>query len=313
MITVKPGKLNKGDLIGVVSPASSIADSSRIESGVRYLERLGYSVRVGDHVGKVHGYLAGDDADRLSDLQGMFTDTRVKAVVCIRGGYGTSRLLSWINYRLVARNPKILVGFSDITALQLALLRRCGLITFHGPMLGVEMANTIDPFTEEMFWILVSSTTKIGKVAFPASSSLISLHGGRAVGRLIGGNLSMMTTLMGTHFLPDMRGSVLCIEEIDEEPYRIDRMLTHLRNAAVLDKVSAIIAGQFTDCLPKDSSKPSLTVEEVLAESAKRLAKPFLANLPFGHIPLKVTLPIGLKVRVDADAGAMEFLEAAVR
>jgi muramoyltetrapeptide carboxypeptidase len=312
MNIVKPKRLQKGDLIGLVTPASPVADSSKIERGVQYLERLGYQVIVGEHVGKVCGYLAGTDDERLADLHFLFADQRVRAIIAVRGGYGTPRLLSKLNYKLISQNPKILVGFSDITALQLALWKRCGLITFHGPMAGVEMANTIDRFTEELFWQTVTSTKKVGRISFPADVQPAVLHPGKVSGRLIGGNLSLIASLMGTRYFPSMTGAVLFLEEISEEPYRVDRMMTQLRNAEITSRCNAVLTGQFNDCLPKDQSKPSLSVDEILGEAARQAAKPFISNLPFGHLPQKMTIPIGVRVRVDAGALSIEYLESAV-
>ncbi|HCV41850.1 MAG TPA: LD-carboxypeptidase [Bacteroidetes bacterium] len=312
MNIIKPKRLRHGDLIGLVTPASPIADPPRIERAVHYLERLGYRVTVGERVGKVHGYLAGADEERLADLRAMFEDQRVKAIIALRGGYGTPRLLSKLNYRLISRNPKILVGFSDITALQLALWRQCGLITFHGPMAGVDMADTIDGFTEELFWRTVTSTKKIGRISFPPGVQPSTLHPGKAVGRLVGGNLSIVVSLLGTHYFPRTTDAVLFLEDIGEEPYRVDRMMTQLRNAKVFSKCNAVLTGQFSDCLPKDQAKPSLSVEEILDEVARHAGRPFISNLPFAHLPQKMTLPIGLRVQVDASSASIQYLESAV-
>jgi muramoyltetrapeptide carboxypeptidase len=311
MRILRPPKLKHGDLIGVVAPASPASEPSKIERGVRYLETLGYRVKLGNHITQVNGYLAGEDQERVSDLHEMFSDKKVKAIVCLRGGYGTPRLLSLINYHLIARNPKVFVGFSDITALQLAFWKRCRLITFHGPMLAVEMANTMDPLTEDLFWRSVTSPKAGGVLSLPGEP--VTLFKGKTSGRLLGGNLSLVVSLLGTRYQPDFRGSILFIEDSDEEPYRIDRMLTQLRNASVLSRTKAILAGQFTDCLPKDLTKPSLTLEQILDEVARASSKPFLSNLAFGHIARKITLPVGLNVRVDADARTIEYLEPAVR
>jgi muramoyltetrapeptide carboxypeptidase len=307
-----PARLKKGDLIGVISPASPVSDPSKIQRGVAYLERNGYRVLEGESVGKTCGYLAGTDAERAKDINKMFSDKRVKAIVCIRGGYGTPRLLPLLNYKLLSRNPKILVGFSDITALQLAIWKKCHLMTFHGPMLGVDFADQIDPYTEELFWRMVTSTKKIGKVPVPDEAGHTVLYRGSSSGRLLGGNLSLIASLMGTSFQPDFAGALLFIEDIGEEPYRIDRMMTQLRHASVLSKVRGILAGQFTDCMPKDPSEPSFSVEQILSEFAAFASKPFLSNLPFGHTAKKLTLPIGLRVKVDTDKRSIEYLEPAV-
>ncbi|HET6271390.1 MAG TPA: LD-carboxypeptidase [Bacteroidota bacterium] len=313
MVPLKPPQLRKGDLIGIVSPASPVADVSRIESGVRYLEGLGYHVIVGKHVAQTLGYLAGTDEERVEDLHAMFRNREVRAIICVRGGYGTPRLLPLLNYRLIARNPKILAGYSDITALQLALWKKCRLITFHAPMLGVEMANTIDPWTEEMFWSLATSSRRIGSIFVPTDSTPRPLHQGKGQGRLLGGNLSMVVSILATPYQPNFTDSVVFLEDVTEEPYRVDRMMMQLRNASILSASSAILTGQFTDCVPLDKSKPSLTVDEILQESAAATGRPFLSNLPFGHIPKKMTLPVGLRVRVNAGQCTIEFLESACR
>lgn len=312
MKILKPRKLKKGDLIGIVSPASPIADSTKIGRGVRYLESLGYRVTVGEHAGKTFGYLAGTDDERAADLHSMFSNKHVKAIIAVRGGYGTPRLLRLLNYQLILRNPKILVGFSDLTALQLALWKKCRLTTFHGPMLGVDMADPMDPFTEESFWQAVTTTSRTGKISLPDGTTLSAIIPGTATGRLLGGNLSLLVSVTGTPYVPDFAGAIIFLEEIGEEPYRVDRMLTQLRNAGVFSRANGLLGGQFTDCSPKDPAQPSLTIEDVLAETGLSLAKPFLSNLPFGHIPTKLTFPVGIRVRLDAGAHSVEYLEPAV-
>jgi muramoyltetrapeptide carboxypeptidase len=231
----------------------------------------------------------------------------------VRGGYGTPRLLSLLNYKLIAHNPKIFVGYSDITALQLVFWKKSRLITFDGPMAGVEMANQIDPFTEEMFWQSITSSKKLGTVSLPENQKIESLRNGKASGRLVGGNLSLIVSLFGTRYQPDFTDSILFIEEITEEPYRVDRMMMQLQNSSLFKKANGMLLGQFTDCIPTDLTKPSLTTDEVLRDSATRFAKPTLFNLPFGHVSKKMTLPIGLRVRMDATKHSLEYLEAAVR
>ncbi len=312
MHPIRPPKLKPHDLIGILTPASPVADTAKIERGVRYLESLGYRTKVGGHVGNVHGYLAGTDEARAADIHAMFSDKEVKAIVCARGGYGTPRLLSLLNYRLIARNPKIFSGYSDVTALQFAFWKKCGLISFHGPMAAVEMANQIDPFTEEMFWRTITSGKKLGTIAFPQEPVPHALQRGSASGRLLGGNLSLIVGLLGTRFQPDFNNALLFIEEVTEEPYRVDRMMTHLRNASLYAKAAGMLLGQFTDCVPVDATKPSLTIDQILATEALLFGKPVLANLSFGHIPKKMTLPFGLHARMNSEKGTLEFLEPAV-
>jgi muramoyltetrapeptide carboxypeptidase len=307
-----PPRLKPGDLIGLVAPAGPVTDTSKIERGVRYLEKLGYRVLLGKHVTRVKGYLAGTDEQRAADLHAMFARKEVKAVFCVRGGYGTPRLLPLLDYALIARNPKILLGFSDITALQLALWQWCRLVTFHGPMLAVEMAKQMDRATEEWLWRLITSPQKMPAFSF-AETSVVALHPGQARGRLSGGNLSLLTTLLGTPYEPSFNRALLFLEESHEEPYRVDRMLTQLQNAGVFDQVTGLLLGHFNQCEPKDSQRLSLTLDEVLREASARAGKPFLVDLPFGHIPRKMTLPLGLRARMDAGARQITFLEPAVQ
>jgi muramoyltetrapeptide carboxypeptidase len=311
MKPLKPPRLRAGDLIGLVSPASPIADPSRIDKGVRYLESLGYRVEVAPSVLKNHGYLAGTDEERAGDLHAFFARKDVRAIMCIRGGYGTPRLLHIINYRLIAANPKVFVGYSDLTALQLAIWKRTGLVQFHGPMVGVDMADQMDAFTEGMFWRAVTSASPAGRIPLPDAPPA-ALTAGRARGRLLGGNLALLVSNMGTRYFPDLSGALLYLEDIGEEPYRVDRMLFQLLNAGILRKVSGILTGQFTDCGPKDATKPSFTVDEVFRQIAAHTDRPFLTGLPFGHESRKMTLPLGIAARMDAGKGIIEYLEGAV-
>lgn len=312
MEPLKPPRLKTGDLIGIISPASRIANPARIDQGVAYLERLGYRTVTGKHILNTYGYLAGTDEERVADLHAMFANPEIKAIMCIRGGYGTPRLLSLIDYRLIARNPKIFVGYSDITSLQLAIWKRCGLVTFQGPMVGVDMPDQLDASTEELFWRLLTSPKKAGSVIPPGTESVM-LRKGKGTGRLLGGNLAHLAGAVGTVYMPSFKDALLFIEDIGEEPYRIDRMLTQLRHAKVIDQVKGVLGGQFTDCEIKDATKPTLTVDEVLREFGQMCQPPFLAHLPFGHEAHKMTIPMGIKAKVDAGAGTLEFLEGAVK
>ena len=312
MTILKPKRLRKGDLIGIVTPASPVADLSKINRGVQYLEGLGYRVIIGEHVGKVHGYLAGSDDERVADLHTFFADRRVRAIIAARGGYGTPRLLPKLNYRLISQNPKIVAGFSDMTALQLALWRKCRLVTFNGPMAAVEMANAHDPFTEEFFWRVVSSTKMMGTISFPSGPPPRGLQPGKATGRLIGGNLSLVVSLLGTPYFPGISDAILFLEDTGEEPYRVDRMITQLRNEGVISRSKGVLTGEFSDCLPKDQTRPSLSVEEVLIDVARSTGKPFISDLPFGHSARKMTLPVGLRVQVNAFEPSVDYLEPAV-
>lgn len=281
----------------------------RLNQGVRYLESCGYRVKLGSAVHEQHGYLAGEDVRRIQDLNAMFLDPEVRAVFSVRGGYGTPRILHLLDYRAIRENPKILVGYSDITALQLAIFQRTGMVTFSGPMVAVEMAKGIDPFTESHFWRMLTEDSSGLKLE--AQGPGASVKSGRAEGRLLGGCLSLIGSLVGSAYLPDFKDAILFVEDIGEEPYKIDRHLSHLRLAGILDKISGLVCGHFVDCEPKGDS-PSLTLDEVIADFAAELPIPVLRNLPYGHIDVKYTLPLGVEARLDADAGTLELLESPV-
>ncbi|HEY4644063.1 MAG TPA: LD-carboxypeptidase [Bacteroidota bacterium] len=312
MHILKPPKLRKGDVIGVAAPSSPPLSQEKIANGVRYLESLGYRVRLGSHVHRTHGYLAGTDEERAADLNAMFRDPDVSAIFVLRGGYGVHRILHRLDYRAAGRRPKVVVGYSDLTALQLALWRKVRLVTFSGPMVAVEMGEAIDPFTEEEFWRILTSTAKAGPLRMPDQQPLRVMRKGKKTGRLVGGNLSLLCALLGTPYSPPWKDTVLVLEEVGEEPYRLDRMFMHLRHAKVLKSISGLALGQFVDCQPKDSSKPSFTLDEVLEQLVRELKVPVVANLPYGHVPKKLTIPWGVRSRLDGAHGKVELLESAV-
>jgi muramoyltetrapeptide carboxypeptidase len=309
MKILKPPALKKGDVIGIVSPASSPDDFTRIEQGVKYLESLGYRVKLGKHIFKRYGYLSSTDDERADDLNEMFADEKVKAIICVRGGYGTPRLLDKVDYNLIKKKPKIFVGYSDITALQLAIFKKTGLVTFSGPMLAVDIYSNFDGFAEDFFWRILTSREKKIEIKNPNGVELNTLKSGKATGTLLGGNLSLIASIMGTKYQPSFNGSVLVIEDIGEEPYRIDRYLSQLKNSGVLYKINACILGQFTDCAPKEPEK-SLTLEQIFNDYLGNLKIPVISNLSYGHIPQKLTLPLGARVRVDAKRQKITIIES---
>jgi muramoyltetrapeptide carboxypeptidase len=312
MTIIKPAALNKGDVIGIIAPASPPSVSEKITGGAEYLERLGYRVTFGRNVRGSYGYLAGTDRERADDINAMFADRSVKAIIAVRGGYGTPRLLPLLNYPLIKKNPKILVGYSDLTALQLAIYAKTGLITFSGPMTGVEMWKEIDPFTEEHFWSMVTSRKKYGTVNNPDGKELTAIVKGSASGRLLGGNLSLITAIIGTPYIPTFKNSLLFLEEIDEECYRFDRMMNHLRIAGIFKNVKGVIIGELTDVKPSDTKSPFLTLEQVLNDYLPAISRPVITGLVYGHVPKKLTIPIGIRGSMNADKRTLSFDESAV-
>ncbi|MCL5268626.1 MAG: LD-carboxypeptidase [Bacteroidetes bacterium] len=311
-MTIKPPCLKKGDLISIVSPASTPTDASRVHSSVKYFESKGYRVTISKNVFNINGYLAGTDEERAEDLNQAFADKNVRAIVCSRGGYGTPRILDRLDYGLIRRNPKLLIGYSDITALQLAIFKKTGLVTFSGPMAAVEFGKDIDPYTEEMFFQMVTQPGKIGPLKNHKSFRLSFKGKKRVLGRLLGGNLSLITSLFGTQYAPDFSRSLLLIEEVSEEPYSIDRMLTQLRLSGVLKKVSAFVLGQFTECNPEEPNRPHRTLEEIISNDLLSYRKASVSNIPYGHVPVKMTLPIGVLASVDPVKRRFSIDEAAV-
>jgi muramoyltetrapeptide carboxypeptidase len=310
MEIIKPKKLNRGDIIGIISPSSPVSDKVKLDRGVSYFEKMGYRVKVGANAMKEWGYLAGTDEERVEDIHNMFLDKEVKLIICLRGGYGASRLLDKIDYSIVKNNPKIFCGYSDITVLQNAFYHKTGLVTFAGPMAGVDFYKEISKFTEQNFWKAVSSSEPI-KLDCPDGERLNSYRNGIAEGRLVGGNLTLFSSLIGTEYMPDSEGKILFLEEVGEAPYRIDRMLNQLRLSGFLGKVKGVILGRFKDCVENDPQRKSLKLEEVMENYfAKNFHAPVIYHLSHGHIKDNLTLPIGVNIKIDGNNCKIDFLES---
>ena len=312
MSIVKPKRLKSGDTIGLISPSSSPDDLIQVENSVKYLEKSGYRVEVGKNVGKYIGFLAGTDEERLEDLHNMFRNKNVKAVLCIRGGYGATRLLDKIDYKLISQNPKIFVGYSDIDALQMAFYTKCSLITFAGPMPAIDFGEDISQFTEEAFWRILTSNKKVGRLHNPNDEKFFILNKGRAMGRILGGNLSIVNSLIGTEYLPKLKDSILLLEEINEAPYRIDRMLNQLRILKIFKSVKGIILGDFVKCVEYDVDKKTLSLNEVIVDYFEKLKIPVIYNFRHGHLKDKITVPLGIRATLNSTKGFVDINENAV-
>ena len=307
MIQLKPIALKKNGTIGVISPASPQRDSSRLDRGIAYLEQCGYRVELGRSVRNTWGgYLAGTDEERSSDIEEMFADSKIDAIFCARGGYGTSRLLNRLDYDIIQKNPKIFVGFSDTTALQSAIFRKTGLVTFSGAMPSVDMADTFNPLAEEWFWGILTETNFYKKNTIQGDR----FFDGGAAGKLYCGNLSVMTTLFGTEFTPDWNGGILLVEDIGDDPYRIDRMLSHCENYGLWGKLKGLCFGQFTPSDTRQSSVPQRSMNEVLNEYAERAKLPSIGNILYGHQSEKITLPFGTEVMIDGTNSYLKLIES---
>lgn len=309
----KPLALSKGATIGIISPSSPQRDVARLERGVRYLESLGYRVKLGQHVYARHaGYLAGTDRQRAEDLHAMFRDPDVSAIFCARGGYGCARLLPLVDFGLIRRHPKIFVGFSDVTVLQLAILRRTGLVTFSGAMPSVDMADGFEPIAEEQFWRVLTERRRPGTLRQPLALNII--RRGRTEGRLLGGNLSVLVSLLGTGYLPALGGTILALEDVGEATYRIDRMLVQLSMATARQPAAGVIYGSWSQPDTPAGSTPHRDVDEVLRERLDIAVGPIASNLLYGHQAQKFTLPMGVMARLEtARGGALTLLEGGVQ
>ena len=296
---IKPSKLKPGDAVGVVSPAGPV-NRNELNADLHFLKTKGFTVHVAPHVYDRQEYLAGNDEDRLSDLHDMFRNTEIEAVFCSRGGYGSLRLLDRIDYDLIRKNPKILVGYSDITALLTAISKKTGLITFHGPMV-----KGLSSLPEKAWRNLVQMISSEQPASFSPMSGY-SLRGGKATGPIMGGNLSLICRLLGTPFMPNLAGCILFIEDRGEALYRLDRMLTHLALAGSLEGIKGLITGQFIDC-----GEPA-TIDRLIKERFTPMNIPMAAGFPLGHGPENTTLPLGILAELDTDVMALSLLESAV-
>ncbi|HDZ91597.1 MAG TPA: LD-carboxypeptidase [Deltaproteobacteria bacterium] len=296
---LKPPRLRPGDQIGVVSPAGPVSES-QLKPGLDLLRSRGFRLRVAPHVYDRRKYLAGDDGDRVSDLHQMFLDRETKAIFCTRGGYGTLRLLQRLDYDLVRDHPKIIVGYSDITALLMAINRMTGLITFHGPMVRGLSGLEGDSLERLLAMVSGADPVRLGPMGG------ISLIPGRTSGPLMGGNLSLICHLTGTPFFPSLEGSILFVEDRGEPLYRIDRMLTHLVLTGRLKGIVGLMGGEFVEC--GDSS----AVDYLLMTVASDLNIPLATRIPAGHGPVNLALPLGIPVSFDTASMTLSLQESCV-
>jgi muramoyltetrapeptide carboxypeptidase len=312
---VKPARLFPGATVALIAPGSSLS-AERVAKATANLKALGFKVREGKHLRERYGHLAGADKNRLADLHWAFRDPEIDGVWAARGGYGCTRLLPDIDFQLVKKNPKPFIGYSDITALHLAFHQRLGLTCFHGPVAAAEWKGE----TEHLRAVLMDAKTTY-RLALVAKTQLgpkektpspFTIRPGRAAGVLTGGNLSLLAALAGTPNNPIFAGKIVFIEDVEEEPYRIDRMLTQLFQATDLRQAAGIALGVFSDCAAK-GSEPQLTLAETLRDRLEPLGIPVAYGFPCGHVNYQATLPYGVQASLDAAAGTLTLKEAAVR
>ncbi|PSR00542.1 MAG: LD-carboxypeptidase [Bacteroidetes bacterium QS_9_68_14] len=313
---MRPLPLRPGATIGLIAPASDARDPDALRRGVAYLEEQGYEIVRGRSTYEPVGYLSGTDDARLGELNYFLRSDDVQALFCVRGGYGSLRLLPRLDYDAARAKPKLLAGYSDITALHMALFQRAGWPGVSGLMVESDFAGhdehdqQPDPATERLFWNLVEGATPAPLLG-PQGETLRAEQRGTAEGVLLGGNLSMLAKLVGTPYLPPMDGAILFVEEIGEAPYRIDGLLAQLRLAGILEKLSGLVYGQFTGT---DPSPPTRPLGDVLGEYADVVSGPVASGLVYGHVDEKSALPVGVRARLDVtdDEATLSVLEPVV-
>lgn len=288
-----PALLQPGSRVALVAPAGPLRNETDLERAVASVRALGWEPVVGEHVLERDGYLAGTDAHRLADLNGFAADPTIDGIWCIRGGYGTMRLLDGLDYEAWQRHPKTLIGYSDVTALHAAIGQRAALITFHGPTARAELTS----FSGASLRCAVVDGTDSGGTALDA----LTLQGGRAEGRLVGGNLALIASLIGTRYEPSFDGTILVLEDVNESVYRLDRMFTQLRLSGALDQLAGLALGQFTE-IPEEPAGDTRPLLDLLYEVADQCAVPCVADLPIGHTADQWTIPLGATAELDADS-----------
>lgn len=305
-------KLKFGDTLGFIAPSGAVRTEGAIERAVEETLRMGFKVKLGESAGQKYGYLSGSDEIRARDINNMFADDEVDAIVCLRGGYGAMRILDKLDYDLIAKHPKIFMGFSDITALHIALLNRCDLATFHGPMAAANWAGKpLDDFSRESMYRALMNTEPVGELVNPPEYPKQTVNPGQAEGKLVGGNLMLIASSLGTPWEIDTKGRIIFIEEIGERTYCVDRMLTQLRLAGKFDDCAGVVFGDFADC-PIEYPEFGLSLEEIIRDVVAPCGKPIFTGLRCGHCSPKLTLPFGVKCRMDADNCTLTVLESAV-
>jgi muramoyltetrapeptide carboxypeptidase len=314
----KPNRLKAGDVVGLIEPASASDQPFELDLVEETVRALGLVPKRAPHLLERYGYLAGSDKNRAADVNAMFADKDVKAIFAVRGGWGCARILPYLDWNIIRANSKLLLGYSDITALHMAIAAKApGTISLHGPNGGSAWGKaSVASFKEVAF----DGATPLYSNPVATEDRLIQrkwrtqiLHGGKAQGKLLGGNLTVLTALVGTPYIPDFTGAILFIEDIGEAEYRIDRMLTQLSEAGILGKLAGVVFGQCTDCVAKDSiSYGGFTLNGVLEQHLGSLGIPAFQGAFIGHMPDQFTIPVGARAEIDADKGTLQLLEAAV-
>ncbi len=302
---IKAERLKEGATLGLVAPASPVYDSTQFDEMLVTLRSLGYNLKLGKHVRDRNGYLAGKDEDRAKDLMEMFADDTVDGILCVRGGWGCNRILPLLDFEIIKQNPKVFAGFSDITSLHMAILKKTGLVTFHGPV-GKSEWNT---FTLNAWNKVIRDGIEFTYEIPDDDVNNFTITKGKATGTLVGGNLSVLVSLIGSDYLPDLKDSILYLEDVGEDVYRIDRMITQLKLSGVLDQINGFVFGKCTDC---DSGSNSLSLKEVFADHISLLDIPAFYGAMISHEDKNITLPVGVQAGINAEEKTIHLLESGV-
>jgi muramoyltetrapeptide carboxypeptidase len=312
----RPPALRPGSRVALLAPAGPLLERDDLARGEELCRALGFEPRLGRHAGARYGYLAGTDDQRLADLNEALTDDSADAVWCLRGGYGTTRILQRVDFDALRRRPKAVIGFSDITSLVNAIPVRAGVVAFHGPMAW----RPLTAFSRRHLDRVLRTAGPAGTcerppapadVLVPRRGRVVTLRAGIAEGPLVGGNLTLLQCLIGTPFQPVLDGALLFLEDVNEDLYRVDRMLAHLRMAGVLDGIAGAIIGHFS-AMNRQTGDGALGFDEVLDSYFGCLGVPVVYGMPVGHIDDQWTLPVGVRARLDAGAGTLEIVQPAV-
>ncbi len=312
MTIIKPSRLQKGDTIGIVAPSGPV-QKQMLDKGVHYLESKGFEIVLGNNVHKCKDYLAGSDEERLRDFMAMFSDSSINGIFIARGGYGSSRLLHRIDYDCIRDNPKILVGYSDATALQMALYSKAGIITFSGPMVAIDFGmGEIPVNSESHFWDLLYNNQRANHLHDYNSHELSVVNEGCVEGPVICGCLSVFLNCLDTPYCPDLNGAILVLEDIDEDLYKIDRAFTALQHRGVFRKINGLVLGHFNNSNIQNKDMSGCIIENIVKPLLQEFNVPALANLDYGHIPGKLTLPNGVHAKIDTNKKIFDLLENSV-
>ncbi|SDL45780.1 muramoyltetrapeptide carboxypeptidase [Salinimicrobium catena] len=316
--TIVPKKLQPGDTIGIISPASAIFETEPYEIAKETFEAMGLIVKFGNFTKSRYGHLAGTDDERANELMDMFKDEEVKAIIALRGGAGSARLLEKLDYRVIKRNPKIFIGYSDITALHLAIHKKTGLVTFHGPVAVSTWNEFAYSHLKKLLFegeaMLYENPSDKGDQLAQTKNRIRTITPGTAKGELLGGNLSVLTGIMGSEYFPkNWKGKILYLEDIGEKIYAVDRMMSQLQLGGVLSEIAGFVFGKCSDCDPGGSGYGSLTLEEVIDHYIKPLGIPAFFGAMIGHIDDNATIPNGIEAEIDAKKGTIKLLEPAVK